>query len=191
MKKLDLRPGAVFFFCLLYYICPNRLFWAIFALSLLHELGHIFMMTVFRIPILHIRIGAFGTVIETPQMVWVQELLCAIAGPSVNLIVFFVLRSYCLYAAVISLMLCLYNMLPIFPLDGGRALRALCAGLLPFQAAIWTEAIVSALTLGLIALLCVVLRFELGFLPLCLFALLLGHFCFDRNSCCDFLRLSI
>lgn len=117
----------------------------LFASVLLHELGHSLVALRYRIPIGQITLFIFGGVAhmrkEPPHPR--AEFLIAIAGPLVS----FVLAGICLgFVAVLELFpaesslhglmalgtllgmvntqLGLFNLLPGFPLDGGRALRA-------------------------------------------------------------------
>jgi Zn-dependent protease/predicted transcriptional regulator len=117
----------------------------LFCSVLLHELGHSYVAQRYRIPIGQITLFLFGGVAQmraeppTPK----AEFLIAIAGPVVS----FALGAVCLGAAVaaewllkasggqgfvvlggllgiVNVQLGLFNLIPGFPLDGGRALRA-------------------------------------------------------------------
>jgi len=89
---------------------------------LLHEFGHLFALFFMKKRVLEIRLDLFGAVIRAETLTRRQELLCTLSGPLVNLIsavfLFFCAKS----AAYISTALFLFNMLPIYPLDGGRIL---------------------------------------------------------------------
>ncbi|HZN44176.1 MAG TPA: site-2 protease family protein [Nitrospiraceae bacterium] len=117
----------------------------LFLSVLLHELGHSYVAQRYRIPIGQITLFLFGGVAQmraeppSPK----AEFLIAIAGPLVS----FALGAFCLGAAlaadwlplsaggqgfivlggllgVVNVQLGLFNLIPGFPLDGGRALRA-------------------------------------------------------------------
>lgn len=117
----------------------------LFVSVLLHELGHSLVALRYRIPITQITLFIFGGVAqmrkEPPHPL--AEFLIAIAGPAVS----FILAGLCLGAVTIlewipsvapmqglvalgtllgmvNTQLGLFNLLPGFPLDGGRALRA-------------------------------------------------------------------
>ena len=113
----------------------------VFFLSVLaHELGHAYLALRNQVPVKGISLFFFGGVAQitqeprTPGM----EFKIAIAGPlvSLGLALFFEL-TYLLdaqipylaatseYLARINLMLALFNMIPGFPLDGGRVLRSI------------------------------------------------------------------
>ena len=111
-----------------------------FGSVLFHELGHALIALRNRIPVKGITLFIFGGVAqisrepETPG----AEFRIAIAGPLVSLglagffgLLFLIDRSYPYLAAPseylmrINLMLALFNMIPGFPLDGGRVLRSI------------------------------------------------------------------
>ena len=90
------------------------------GIILLHELGHLLALIAVGARIHSIRLGVFGAVIIHGTVSrW--EGLCAAAGPLVNGILCFVPAS--VFFHQVNLALLLYNLLPIFPLDGGRILQ--------------------------------------------------------------------
>jgi len=111
-----------------------------FGSVLLHELGHSILAIRSGIPVKGITLFIFGGVAQItrePNSPGV-EFRVAIAGPltSLSLAGFFglaylldhqipYLAAPSIYLARINLMLALFNMIPGFPLDGGRVLRAL------------------------------------------------------------------
>src|SRR5918995_5339956 len=121
---------------------------ALFACVLLHEFGHILMARRFgvRTPdVILLPIGGVARLERIPEEPR-QELLIALAGPAVTLAIavflFLVLRLSGSHADVsrlsehqpflaqlvtINVYLLLFNLIPAFPMDGGRVLRALLA----------------------------------------------------------------
>jgi Zn-dependent protease len=110
-----------------------------FGSVLLHELGHAYVAMRNGVPVRGIKLFIFGGVAEIAQEPRTAgaEFRIAIAGPVVSLVLaalfgtlFLLDRNIPLLAAPsawlarINLMLVLFNMLPGFPLDGGRILRA-------------------------------------------------------------------
>jgi Zn-dependent protease/CBS domain-containing protein len=115
----------------------------LFASILLHELGHSLLARRMGVEIADITLFVFGGVshMRGEPREAKAELLVALVGPAISLglwLVFGVL-AYALgaarggvtpgvallgYLSAINLLLAVFNMLPAFPLDGGRALRA-------------------------------------------------------------------
>ncbi|KYH25224.1 zinc metalloprotease [Halalkalicoccus paucihalophilus] len=144
----------------------------LFAGVILHELGHSLVAIRYGFPIDSITLWIFGGLAQLSDQPedWKQELLIAIAGPIVS--VFVGVGSYLLlfvvpsgldgvvfvlaYLALLNIALAGFNMLPAFPMDGGRVLRALLARNRPFARATQIAAEVGklfALLMGLFGLL--------------------------------------
>jgi stage IV sporulation protein FB len=121
----------------------------LFACVLAHEFGHILTARAFGVPtpdVTLLPIGGVARLARIPEQP-VQEFLIAIAGPLVNVVIAFALVLFmgadlngehlvAVGSAKISLVdslaetnlfLALFNMIPAFPMDGGRVLRALLA----------------------------------------------------------------
>jgi Zn-dependent protease len=130
---------------------PLALYWIIGALTaiflfvsvLLHELGHSVMAMHYKIPVKSITLFIFGGIAqiasEPPSAI--SEFWIAIAGPvvSFSLALFFTLLkpistsfspmlALATYLAYINGTLGLFNLIPGFPLDGGRVFRAIIWG---------------------------------------------------------------
>ena len=123
---------------------------AIFFCVVLHELGHALAARAFGVQTKHITLLPIGGVAALERMPTQpsQELLIAIAGPAGNVVIAGVLGAVVLLfsdieapasvytvtdvglltqLAVVNVALVVFNMLPAFPMDGGRVLRALLA----------------------------------------------------------------
>ena len=87
-----------------------------------HELCHAGMIRLCGGRILSVRIGVNGAVMETEPMSTGKELLCALAGPAGGLLLILAARWFP-RIAVCGVIHSLYNLLPLYPLDGGRALQ--------------------------------------------------------------------
>ncbi|WP_256545831.1 CBS domain-containing protein [Halobellus inordinatus] len=115
----------------------------LFFCVLLHEFGHSLVAMRYGYEIDSITLWLFGGVASFAEMPedWKQELLIAVAGPIVSIALgvlsyaaFAVLPSaldpvkfVVGYLALTNIVLAVFNMLPGFPMDGGRVLRALLA----------------------------------------------------------------
>lgn len=139
---------------------------------ILHELGHAFAARFFGIPTRDITMYPFGGVASLARLPEkpLQELIVALAGPLVNFLLIgvfgfllwllgapqvfspevLILRPagipslwYFLYAlSAMNAILAIFNLLPAFPMDGGRVLRALLAIRLPYLRATQIAALV-------------------------------------------------
>ena len=118
---------------------------ALFVSVMLHELGHALAARRYGIPTRSITLSMIGGLANLERMPNkpVHELVIALAGPAVN-VVLASLSGLALLAtdapfvsrfAVANLVLVGFNLIPAFPMDGGRVLRALLATRLPYARA--------------------------------------------------------
>ncbi|AWB27155.1 CBS domain-containing protein [Halococcoides cellulosivorans] len=146
----------------------------LFAGVVAHELGHSLVAMHYGYPIESITLWIFGGIAKLEEMPehWSQELAVALAGPAVSLAIaglaFLALPivpvsgtitasiAFVLgYLALMNLVLAAFNLLPGFPMDGGRVLRALLARTRPYAQATQIAARVGkmfAVVLGLLGL---------------------------------------
>mgnify|MGYP004610540773 CR=1 FL=1 len=116
-----IRPGAVLFLALLCYLAPLRTVGAFLLAMTIHELGHMGAIALCGGRLRGLCLGARGAVIAVEGLSSRQELLCALAGPGAGLL----LPAFGRWLPMTALMALghsLYNLLPVYPLDGGRAL---------------------------------------------------------------------
>ena len=124
----------------------------IFGCVLLHELGHALTARRYGIAtrdIILLPIGGVARLTRMPDKPS-EELLVAIAGPAVNVVIVAVLWLFGVrfvnvtaerdvgmlqLLMFVNTMMILFNMIPAFPMDGGRVLRALLAFRLPYRQA--------------------------------------------------------
>lgn len=132
----------------------------LFAIVVLHELGHSYAALAYKIPVRRIVLLPIGGVAELTRLPDDprQELVVAIAGPAVNFVLAALLwlvaqvtplgaglaqgqilqvftrgalsnptEAVFQYIFAANLVIGLFNLIPAFPLDGGRMLRALLA----------------------------------------------------------------
>ncbi len=121
----------------------------LFLCVLLHEFGHIFTARAFGVTTPYVTLLPIGGVAQLeriPEEPY-EELLIAIAGPMVNVVITLLLVflagahlnpsaavavdntqiSMVDRLAIVNLFLALFNLIPAFPMDGGRVLRAALA----------------------------------------------------------------
>ena len=129
----------------------------LFVCVVLHEFGHAFAARAFGIRTRDITLYAIGGVARLnriPDKPW-QELIVAIAGPLVNVVIAAALSfvthvtadfqqfdqlespriELLVKVARANVFLVIFNLIPAFPMDGGRILRALLAMVMPYARA--------------------------------------------------------
>ena len=127
----------------------------LFALVTLHELGHSFAARYYGVPVEQIVLLPIGGVAQLKHMPRkpIQEFVIALAGPAVNVALVILMglvaiafninslnpltvlssgfelsfASFFGYIFLYNIVLAVFNMIPAFPMDGGRVLRALLA----------------------------------------------------------------
>jgi Zn-dependent protease/CBS domain-containing protein len=156
----------------------------LFVLVTLHELGHSFTAQHFGVTVKQIVLTPLGGVAQLAEIPEnpVQEFIIAIAGPAVNVAIAIIMGLVALvsgisignpllaisgmaglslgslfgFVFIYNIILAVFNLIPAFPLDGGRIFRSLLAIRMEYSRATAIAAIVGqavAVLLGLFGLL--------------------------------------
>lgn len=124
---LKVTPGFWLMAAALFYLDGALVLWAGLAAAL-HELGHLGALKALGAKVGEIRLSVSGAEIRRGSgrtLSYGGELAAAIAGPVVSLLCALLAAKVGLFLlAGLSLSLGVFNLLPITPLDGGRALQA-------------------------------------------------------------------
>ena len=112
-------------------------------------------------------------------MTYGEECLCALAGPVGGFLLLSMCRIYP-ELAVWGMFQSIYNLLPVYPLDGGRAVRCIALILFPRYADIVCLCIEMVTIIGII-LVCIVLR--MGFLSVLIGCFLTGKILYGKRPC--------
>ena len=125
MPKIKIPAITVICFVTPVFIKPTVTLGLILLPVLLHEAGHVFVMLCLKTEIEQLTLLPFGIDIKRRDkfISYPKEAAIALAGPSVNILVFFIFAEYRFFA-YINLLYALINLIPVKGLDGGNALEA-------------------------------------------------------------------
>jgi Zn-dependent protease len=139
---------------------------AIFICVVLHEFGHAFTAMRFGVSVRRVVVTFLGGIalLDSIPKRPIQEFLIAVAGPAVNVVIAALLwltvgppedwSSFAMSTPVDALRLLLeanvilviFNLIPAFPMDGGRILRALLATQMSYvRATFWAVTVAKVL----------------------------------------------
>ena len=154
---ISVSPAAPLLLALFVMLSSPLLLSALLLAAILHELGHYWVLRRLRAQVTAIRITALGAEMQVAgRLSYGGELLAAAAGPAVNLALALLLgyggrlwSPLYLFAGA-QLVLGVFNLLPVQPLDGGSLLWNLAAWLTePYTA----DRVVGVVGFGVAALL--------------------------------------
>ena len=124
-RRLDLTPGVPAFLAAVWYFDSCGIFWPFLAAMTVHELAHAAVLLLLGGRIESVRLSFAQVELRTGLLSDRMELWSTAAGPGINLLCGWLFRRWMPAFAAVSLLLALFNLLPVWPLDGGRLLRTL------------------------------------------------------------------
>lgn len=142
--KIDLK---IFIFFVLFYLTKQiKLYATIMVLCVIHELGHVVMGLIMGLKIekieimplglsvsFKLNIDDFNKKIKKGNILQLKKIAIVAAGPFTNLIMLLIVLNTNINLKIVSneilayanILIMLFNLLPIYPLDGGRILKEL------------------------------------------------------------------
>ena len=142
--RIDLK--LLFFLVLFYFTRQIKIYLLILGFAFLHELAHMLVGLILGFKLLQIEIIPLGFCIKflpkkedlnrkirKANLVELKYIYIAIAGPLLNLIIatvfsYISLKTNSEFATLITysnLLLFIFNLIPIYPLDGGRIIESI------------------------------------------------------------------
>lgn len=127
----------IFLFIILFILTKQiELYALMMFFALIHECGHIFAGLILKLKPKKLNIIPFGLSVtfesyEYKKLVETKKILIALAGPLTNILIciisLFIHMDYSLKQTIIysNILVALFNLIPIYPLDGGRILKGL------------------------------------------------------------------
>lgn len=140
--RVTLTADFLFLLALLLYTGVGPVLGCCGVAAALHEAGHVLCCRALGVPVLRLRLSLVGAELDLGGRCrsGAEECLVALAGPLVNLTTAFPALAAPLPGlnylfAGASLMLALFNLLPVLPLDGSRVLHGALSALGPLDRA--------------------------------------------------------
>ena len=203
MGKLRFKIHPLFYIVGIYFVATSKVYsFLVYTFcALIHELGHSIMAQKCGYKLKNVTLMPFGAIItgEVSDMSYIDEIKVAFAGPLVNLSISVALvavwwvfpetYAYTELAVTAGFALCLINLLPAFPLDGGRILLCSLSTFLSRKTAVAICKIVGVIFFLSFLALYVLSLFVGGNPSLLLFAIFMLIGVFDKGKENRFIRL--
>ena len=131
---VTLAADAGFFLVtgLMVLLFPVRFLLGVFLAAFIHEMGHILAIRLTGGRILAVRLQAFGARIEAAPMEPGRAAVCALAGPAAGAMTMLTWRRFP-ELGLAGLVQTVFNLLPVYPLDGGQVVRNICCKIREFR----------------------------------------------------------
>lgn len=128
--KVQISTGVYLFLPAAILLLPLRWLLGWILAVCIHETGHYLGLRICKVPVFGLHLSPLGVTMKTGDLERGETVFCALAGPLFALL-FTPLSSLLPCTVLCILVQSIYNLLPIYPLDGGRALRAILGSLFP------------------------------------------------------------
>lgn len=144
--KLEIHPLTLFYFVLAWIGGYLKWYLSTLMIVCLHELCHLLMAYYFHFEIEKIEILPFGAYLSLHDFYFHsigQEICVVLAGPCSHLLIYWMILSmnqsvYREYLLTMNMFVFVFNLLPIYPLDGNRFLGLLLQSVMDLkQSLIW------------------------------------------------------
>ncbi len=122
-RYLQIFPDFYIFLAVSLVLLPLQWLGAWLLALVIHELCHYICLKVCGVRVYSVAVSCKGIFMRTDSISYGKEALCAYAGPIGALLVLLFAR-YVPRTAICTLLLSSYNLLPLYPMDGGRGLHS-------------------------------------------------------------------
>lgn len=117
-----------------YLLLINRLkyFIVFYGFVILHELAHIMVASLLKVKVKEITFLSVGVNAQYEENInWIKEFCIASAGPLLSLVLALILSD--VQMSTMNFIIFVTNMMPLYPLDGGRITRIFLIKLLGYK----------------------------------------------------------
>ena len=159
---------TIFVIVIMLLTLPLRWLGAALIAAAVHEAGHYLSVLLGGGTVNNMKVGPAGAVMEVSGLTERCELICLLAGPAAGLMTMMFINRFPLIALCGAIQ-SIYNLLPIYPLDGGRIMRLIIQ---KFGGTDKHIRIIEHTTIAILLLLCVLIRVHYG-ISLFLFIIIL------------------
>lgn len=129
-KQIYLDRNFLLFFVVLLMVLPLPWISACILAAAVHEAGHYVSIRLIGGKGIQFGMYAFRAKMKLPTLSLKREMICALAGPTAGLMMLLLIH-WMPRTAVCAFCQSVWNLLPIYPLDGGRMVNCLVKLLLP------------------------------------------------------------
>ena len=143
---------------LMILLLPLRWLFAAILSALLHELGHYTAVRLLGGSINNIHLGLSGACMYASGLTPKSEVICLLAGPLAGLLPLLVIKVLPI-TALCGVIQTVYNLLPVYPLDGGKILRRI---IILTGGTKHSYVIIEYTVMALLILLCFYIRYRFG-----------------------------
>ena len=123
-KTVSVSIGFYLMLALMLLLMPLRWLFSAIVAACFHELCHYVAIRLYCGDVRNLRIYSYGAKMPLPEMSRGKEMICAAAGPAGGFLLIFFAPIFP-RLAICAFAQSVYNLLPIYPFDGGRILSAL------------------------------------------------------------------
>lgn len=166
--KINISLPFLVLLAILYIMDRNMAFLPTLIAVCIHEFSHIIAIKLCGGTVKKIDIRAFGIKIDVPELQYIsyrREIIIAAAGPAAGII-----TAVCASAAArffdieflrffsgINLVISAINLIPVYPLDGGRIVLSLMLSVFSLRAAYFVSYAMTLLSVGILSGMCIAL----------------------------------
>ena len=176
-QYLYVRPAALIIFAAVLLVFPLQWVCAWLLAAIIHEVGHCIFVIIFGGRVIGACVDIGGIKLHTSTMAGVKSSICSLAGPLAGIILLFCARQFP-RLALCGIFQSVYNLLPIYPLDGGRILRNCLICVSEKTQSIIEDLITAAVAMVIIV---ITITYSLGLLPIGMAILLACQYLKSKN----------